>query len=177
MKSAREERWQLLLILGAVGMILGLTNLLGPLHEAAHVASAARHGVDAEITSWTTATIHGKDFTALMAGWTWELVWAVMIAIAVSIVGRKSKRWFWLTGGAALGYGLTTWFRGFTSYDFNDGMRSMVMYALNDKTMINEVWDEVHKMINVRWGLIGGVVLVIGMIVVLRNTFKRKGVA
>jgi hypothetical protein len=167
-----KNRWQFAIIFCVFGMLIGTTNLFAPLHEAAHVMSAAKDGISAEVTGWASSTIHGVDFKAMMAGWKWELIWSLVIALILSFIGRKSKA-AWFTGGGALGYGIVTWIRAFNSVDFNDGMRSMVNNSLIDKTMLNQVWEEVHHSINTNWAVMGVISLTICISVVIFNSLKE----
>jgi hypothetical protein len=170
----KMERWGWLVLFGAIGMGIGMTNLLAPFHEAAHVASAARDGVNAQITGWNTAIIYGTDFKALMAGWTWELILSVIFAVVLSFVGRHYPKIVFLTGGFFIGYALTTWLRAFTSYDFNQGMYLMIQRYVNDESLMPQVWAEVHHGINVRWAWTGVISLMIGLAFTIRNSVKER---
>jgi hypothetical protein len=168
-------KWGWLLLLGAVGVMIGLTNLFAPFHEFAHVASAARDGTNAQITGWNTSTISGVNFKALMAGWTWELIGASLLGITLSFFGRYYPKTVFLTGGFFAGYALTTWLRAFTSYDFNGGMYLMVSRYVNDESLMPQVWAEVHRGINTRWAWMGAIFLIVAISIITRNVIVRKG--
>jgi hypothetical protein len=167
-------RWGLMITLTAAGCLVGLTNILAPFHEAFHVASAAYHGESAEITSWSTAVIHDPTAVPILAGWTYELVIATGIAIIASIVGRRARKAIWITGGFSLGYALVTWLRGFTSYDFNGALANYITQKLIDKSMFDQVWNEVHPRLMARWGILGGLVFMTGAAFVITNAVRQR---
>lgn len=103
-------------------MVIGLTNLLAPIHEWCHVAVAGREGVGARVTSWTTAEVDSPNFKSqVTSGWFGEMVVFGVFGLIGVAVGR---RWPLFTGGFPLGHMLSTWGRGYGSYDFSTGLRS-----------------------------------------------------
>lgn len=170
----KMERWGWLVLFGAVGMVIGLTNLFAPFHEFAHVASAARDGVNAQVTGWGTATIQGVDFKAMMAGWTWEFIWSVILAVILSFIGRHYPKTVFMTGAFFAGYALTTWLRAFSSYDFNQGMYLMVQRYVNDEILMPQIWDRVHSGINTWWAWTGVISLLIAGSIITRNVIAQK---
>jgi hypothetical protein len=174
MSGTRMARWAWLIIFVAIGLLIGMTNLFAPFHEFAHVATAARDGVEASVTGWNSSRLHGADFKALIAGWRWELILAFVIAIVFSFIGRRSNKGYWITGGAGLGYAIATWLRAFSSSDFNDTMYAMVNDLVKDKSQLPQLWDELHNIVMGRWGWWGGISLLVLIGILIGNSFKGK---
>jgi hypothetical protein len=171
-KQVEMKRIHWFIIFLALGIVLGTTNLFAPLHEMAHVASAARQGIDAEVTGWSTSQINSFSPTAILAGWTWEVVWALILATILCFVGRHYPKLVWVTGAACLGYAFITWIRAFSSDDFNSVLMGAIAGQLDDKSDLPQLWQQVHDGLSTRWALIGGAFLMTVSIITVKFSLK-----
>jgi hypothetical protein len=155
-----------------LGIGVGTTNLFAPLHEYYHAGVASNRGISATVTSWSTTELKELDPVVLVAGWTSELWWAVLIAVVACGIGRITPKLKWLTGGAAIGYAGATFVRAFGSTDFNSLMYKYV--SLNvEADLLPQAWAAIHGDIETRWAIVGSALISIALFFIILSLVKK----
>jgi len=165
-------RWVCLIVGAICGAILGSTNVFAPLHEFYHVAVAGKHGIEAVITSWSTAELAEFNFPAIFAGWSAQMWSGAIAAVVFAVVGRHTRAMLF-TGAGGVGYAAAAWGRAFGSYDFNEAIKLYLARALSSSDQLL-VWGYLHEEITRRWTVIGLLVIGLAVLVVVVMVWRDK---
>lgn len=156
-----------------VGCVIGMTNMLAPIHETCHVLSAWSEGTGARITGWSSAELDRPNEHALRAGWFGEMWVFGGLAVLFALWGRGRFPHF--TGGFPVGYMLSTWVRGYGSDDFTKGLQGFIDsgHGLSDGAAAS-VYEAASKSLTGAWTSLCAVLFLAAVSIVLMGLFKKK---
>lgn len=173
-KRAPKGAWFFIFLV--IGLLVGMTQFLAPLHEIAHATVANNNGIaDTAITGWDTMRMRPFDRPALLAGWISQVLFCATVAVILAMIGRYPKTG-WMTGGFWLGAAFTHWVRAFGSSDFHNRIREYYQAQFpNNPVQALAYYNAYRYGLEDAWWRFGiWVFIITGLIVILCATIKKK---
>ena len=140
-----------------MGALIGMTNILAPIHELGHVIIASHNGQEAQVTGWSKTSVTGALTQSLAGYWIEVLVFCIAGQLIAAIGFARPLCWWWVSG-FFFGYALVTMFTAFNSNDFNEYIYRFAEYVSSPQSA-----ELYKKTVQNRWILLCTAVLLVNV--------------